>query len=102
MSLQITFFLGLTDGPRLNSGRITFIFLFIWGLLLYQFYSASIVGSLLGEPTRYINTLKDLLDSDLRVGIEDIAYNYDYFAVSITKSCSESESVIEGLKNLLY
>ncbi|XP_046753140.1 uncharacterized protein LOC124416256 [Diprion similis] len=73
---------GLTDGPQLISGRVVFIFLFIWGLLLYQFYSASIVGSLLAQHPRYINTLKDLLDSDLRVGIEDIAYNYDFFATT--------------------
>ena len=61
---------------------MVFLSLFIWGLLLYQFYSASIVGSLLSEPTRFINTLEDLVNSNLEVGIEDMAYNYDLFAVS--------------------
>ncbi|KAI4490035.1 hypothetical protein M0804_004217 [Polistes exclamans] len=74
---------GLSDGPRIYSGRIVFLSLFLWGLLLIQFYSASVVGSLLSEPPRFINTLKDLADSSLDVGIEDMAYNYDVLAVSI-------------------
>ncbi|XP_015592504.1 probable glutamate receptor isoform X2 [Cephus cinctus] len=73
---------GLTDSPRLYSGRIVFLSLFVWALLLYQFYSASIVGSLLAEPPRYINDLKDLLESNLEIGIDDIAYNYDFFATT--------------------
>ncbi|KAK2576493.1 hypothetical protein KPH14_005819 [Odynerus spinipes] len=70
---------GLSDGPRIYSGRIVFLSLFLWGLLLLQFYSASVVGSLLAEPPRFINTLKDLSDSSLEVGLEDMAYTYDYF-----------------------
>ncbi|XP_046823529.1 ionotropic receptor 75a-like [Vespa crabro] len=73
---------GLSDGPRIYSGRIVFLSLFLWGLLLIQFYSASVVGSLLSEPPRFINTLKNLSDSSLEVGIEDMAYNYDYLARS--------------------
>ncbi|KAI4485639.1 hypothetical protein M0802_012651 [Mischocyttarus mexicanus] len=73
---------GLSDGPRIYSGRIVFLSLFLWGLLLMQFYSASVVGSLLSEPPRFINTLKDLADSSLEVGIEDMAYNYDVLAKS--------------------
>nr|QNL15116.1 ionotropic receptor 64b [Aulacocentrum confusum] len=73
---------GLSDGPRLFSGRIVFLSLFLWGFLLYQFYSASVVGSLLAKKPRWINTLKDLADSNLEIGIEDIAYNYDFFATT--------------------
>lgn len=72
----------MSDGPRIYSGRIVFLSLFLWGLLLLQFYSASVVGSLLSEPPRFINTLKDLSDSNLDVGIENMAYNYDYFATT--------------------
>lgn len=74
---------GLSDGPRIYSGRIVFLSLFLWGLLLIQFYSASVVGSLLSESPRFINTLKNLSESSLEVGIEDMAYNYDYLAVSV-------------------
>ncbi|THK33133.1 ionotropic receptor 75a [Diachasma alloeum] len=73
---------GLSDGPRCISGRITFLTLFIWGLMLYQFYSASIVGSLLSGSSNWITTLQDLVDSDLEVGIEDMAYNHDFFATT--------------------
>ncbi|XP_046748190.1 ionotropic receptor 75a-like isoform X2 [Diprion similis] len=73
---------GLSDGPQLYSGRLVFLSLFLWTLLLYQYYSASIVGSLLAEPPRYIKTLQDLLDSDMPVGIEDIAYTRNHFATT--------------------
>ncbi|XP_033227797.1 ionotropic receptor 75a-like isoform X2 [Belonocnema kinseyi] len=71
-----------TDLPTFYSGRIAFLSLFVWGLLINQFYSASVVGFLLSEPTRFINTLEDLVNSNLEVGIEDMAYNYDVFATT--------------------
>lgn len=55
----------------------------MWALLMFQFYSASIVGSLLIEIPRYITTPQDILDSSLEVGYENSAYNYDFFAVTI-------------------
>ena len=74
---------GLSDTPRVISGRIVYVSLFLWAMLLYQFYSASIVGSLLAEKPRFIKTLKDLTESSLEVGIQDIAYNHDFFRASI-------------------
>lgn len=71
----------MSDGPRLYSGRIVFISLFLWALMLYQFYSASVVGSLLAVPPRFITTPQALLESTMELGAEDIAYNYDFFAV---------------------
>ncbi|XP_051154137.1 glutamate receptor-like [Leptopilina boulardi] len=67
------------DIPRFYSGRIVFITLFVWGFLMSQFYSASIVGSLLSAPTRFINTLDDLANSDLEIGVEDMGYNRNFF-----------------------
>ena len=49
---------------------------------MYQFYSASIVGSLLAPPPKFINNLIDLADSELHVASEDIPYSHDYFKVS--------------------
>lgn len=46
-----------------------------------QFYSASIVGSLLAEPVKFIKTLDDLANSDLDIGIEDLGYNHNLFEV---------------------
>lgn len=50
-------------------------------LLIYQFYSASIVSYLLMDPPRMINNLEDLRDSSLRAGVEDILIDRAYFAV---------------------
>lgn len=48
-------------------------------ILVYQYYSSYIVGSLLITPPRTINTLTDLINSNLKVGVEDLSYNKDYF-----------------------
>lgn len=50
---------------------------------MYQFYSASIVGSLLMTKPKTIKTLKNLIDSDLKIAIEDIVYTRDFFIVSM-------------------
>ena len=68
------------------SGRIIFFSLFTLGFLLYQFYSASIVGSLLSEPARFINTLEDLADSNLEVGMENADYTRNVLAVSLFRT----------------
>lgn len=54
----------------------------LFGFLVFQFYSASIVGSLLMEKPKTIKTLRNLIDSPLDAGIEDIVYNKDFFNVS--------------------
>lgn len=72
----------MSDTPRVYSGRIVYMSLFLWALLLYQFYSASIVGSLLSEKPRFIKSIKDLAESTLEVGIEDMPYNHDFFRVN--------------------
>ncbi|XP_065075518.1 uncharacterized protein Ir64a [Ochlerotatus camptorhynchus] len=71
--------LGLSEIPRLASGKCTSMFILIFGYLMFQYYSASIVGSLLMEPPKNIRTLRNLIDSRLSLGIEDIPYSRDYF-----------------------
>ena len=56
--------------------------MFLFGFLILQFYSGSIVGSLLMEKPARIKTLRQLIDSELKLGIEDIIYNRDYFKVN--------------------
>lgn len=75
------FSIGLSDGPKIFSGRIVFLSLFLWALMMYQFYSASIVGSLLAPPARFIKNLRDLADSNLQVEFEETPYAHDYFKV---------------------
>ena len=75
-------FTGSYDVPRFYSGRIVFLLLYIGSLFIYQFYSASIVGSLLAESPRFIRTVHDLLGTSMEIGIEDVGYNHNFLRVS--------------------
>jgi hypothetical protein len=59
--------------------------LLLFGFLIYQFYSGSIVSSIIDVKRESIKTLKDLTDSHLQLGLEDIIYDRDYFKVSLVK-----------------
>ncbi|XP_053691037.1 ionotropic receptor 75a-like [Sabethes cyaneus] len=82
LSLMIIFGIlcqqGFAAKTYLSSSRIILISTLIFSVLILQFYSTYIVGYLLITPPKFMNTLKHLLDSDLKILIEDIAYNADY------------------------
>ncbi|XP_054279258.1 ionotropic receptor 75a-like [Macrosteles quadrilineatus] len=63
--------------PRQVSSRLLFFFLFAWSTILYQFYTSSIVSSLLSPPRRYINTLQDLAHSPFIIGFEKVLTSKD-------------------------
>ncbi|XP_044264644.1 ionotropic receptor 75a-like [Tribolium madens] len=75
--------------PKMACGRITAISIFLLSVIIYQFYSASIVSHLLMKPTSKIKNLKDLTESTLKVGCEDIIYNKDLFAHTTDKVLKE-------------
>lgn len=68
--------------PQFTSRRCIIMLILLFGFFMFQFYSASIVGSLLMEKPKTIKTLRNLIDSPLKLGIEDILYNKDFFKVS--------------------
>ncbi|XP_023296637.2 uncharacterized protein LOC111679316 [Lucilia cuprina] len=70
---------GLSFSTFFFSGRCIVITSLFFSFSIYQFYSASIVGTLLMEKPKTIRTLKDLIHSNLEIGVEDIVYNRDYF-----------------------
>ncbi|XP_053954937.1 uncharacterized protein LOC128861075 [Anastrepha ludens] len=70
---------GLTFSTSFFSGRCVVLTSLLFAFAIYQFYSASIVGTLLMEKPKTIRTLRDLIHSSLEVGVEDIAYNRDFF-----------------------
>ncbi|KAH8289082.1 hypothetical protein KR044_000180, partial [Drosophila immigrans] len=70
---------GLGFSTAFISGRTIVITSLLFSFSIYQFYSASIVGTLLMEKPKTIKTLSDLVHSSLQVGVEDIVYNRDYF-----------------------
>ncbi|XP_044744950.1 glutamate receptor ionotropic, delta-1-like isoform X3 [Coccinella septempunctata] len=81
------------QGTTLNSnflcGRIVILFAFVLSLLIYQFYSASIVSILLMKPPTPIKTPEDLLNSQMECRSENILYNIDYFKRAIDKISSD-------------
>lgn len=81
---RLTFGKGTSETPRLTSRRCIVLLILLFGFLIFQFYSASIVGSLLMEKPKTIKTVRNLIDSPLELGIEEIPYNRDYFKVSFS------------------
>lgn len=76
------YFPGTTLETENVSGRIIMFVLFTFVIFLYTAYSACIVA-LLQSSTDSIKTLKNLLDSGLTLGVEDVVYNRHYFPVLI-------------------
>lgn len=84
-NFSLYFFVGIFRiRGNLLSMRVTIFLMMVFGFLIFQFYSGSIVSSLLKPKPNSIKTLRDLLDSQLMLGIDDVAYNRDYFNVRIS------------------
>ncbi|XP_037942980.1 ionotropic receptor 75a [Teleopsis dalmanni] len=65
---------------HLISTRTLIITTCIFSVMLLQFYSAFIVGSLLATLPHSITTVEALYNSSLDIGMEDVVYNYELFA----------------------
>lgn len=72
---------GFHDNIRGFSTKTVITMSLFLSFILFQFYSAFIVSSLLTEPTKTIKTVSDFTKSDLKGGSEDLQYNRDYFEV---------------------
>ncbi|KAF2892104.1 hypothetical protein ILUMI_14069, partial [Ignelater luminosus] len=68
--------------PKPTSGRFTLLSLLIMSLLLYNYYTSSIVSSLLSGLPPPFETIEELSHSDLEVGLEDIVYTRTLFEVT--------------------
>ncbi|XP_034662855.1 ionotropic receptor 75a [Drosophila subobscura] len=102
----------LQQGPatelfRLMSTRVLISASCIFSFMLMQFYGAFIVGSLLSDSPRSIVNLQALYESNLDLGMEDIAYNFAVFGnnsrqlvrdVYLKKICRSGEHNIITLK----
>ena len=73
---------GTPKVPNLLGGRIVTISVLMLSLMVYQFYSASIVSFLLMKPISTIKSAADIVKSTLKVGCENILYVQVYFHVS--------------------
>lgn len=73
---------GAESEPKSGSGRILTIFIYIFITFLYTSYTAFIVA-LFQSTTNNIQTIEDLLTSNIKLGAENTPYNHAFFAVSI-------------------
>lgn len=73
---------GTQTNTKAISDRIILFVTFMFSLVIYQFYNANVLSGLLNEQYNNIRNLKDLLESNLRAGVEDMLFNKDYFRVS--------------------
>jgi hypothetical protein len=70
----------MTDS-RWITGRIVLLNTYILALVINVYYSAFVVSSLLSAATQSIRNTRDLIDSSLAFGAEDISYNRLFFEV---------------------
>lgn len=80
---------GIIENSRRLSMRILFYSLIVFSMIIYQYYSSFIVSSLLTDPPKSIDSIRKLIDSDLKVGIEDLTYNHDFFDKATDKETLE-------------
>ncbi|XP_063233571.1 glutamate receptor ionotropic, delta-2-like [Bacillus rossius redtenbacheri] len=66
--------------------RFVFFLMLLLTVLLNTFYAAIVVSTLLNQQAQTINTAKDLIDSHLHFGAEDIIYNRPYFEVVLKEN----------------
>ncbi|XP_055543690.1 ionotropic receptor 75a-like [Wyeomyia smithii] len=62
----------------LTTRAIAFIVL-LFSSLMYQFYGAFIIGSLLTPPPKNLKTVRQLIDSNIHVTMENLFYHWDFF-----------------------
>lgn len=77
---------GIIGNFNSMQARIILLFSLILSIVCLQFYSASIVSSLLTPAPRTITTMKDLAESDLEVIMEDIPTSKAAFRVTIDEN----------------
>lgn len=74
----------MTRQNNLLSIRMTTFFLMLFGFIISQFYSGSIVSSLLDIKHESIKTVRDLFDSQLKLAMQNVPYDMDIFNVCIS------------------
>lgn len=75
----IIFQQGYSLEPLMISSRILTLTILVFSVLVSQFYSAYIVGTLLTEAPKSIKTMKRLMHSKLKFGIDDVPYILENF-----------------------
>lgn len=64
-------YLGTSMEPTKLSNRFIVLLMFVFSLVMYQFYSSSIVSGLLRKTVMNIDSIQKLVESGLDVGVDD-------------------------------
>lgn len=86
---------GYSGNIVLTSSRILVAAVLLFALLVYQFYSSFIVGSLLIEAPKNIKTMKQLLNSPLSFGQDEQPYVINNFQYA------QEESTVKLYKKIM-
>lgn len=80
---------GFMEELHKSSSRWVLIVFIMFSSIIYQFYNSYIVGSLLTDPPKTINNMRQLIDSELDIGIEEVTYNHDFLETSTDETVVE-------------
>ena len=61
--------------------RVLSVILHFFGLMVYSYYSAEVVGFLLSPSPRTLTTVDKLLDSPLDLWVENVSFHISHFEV---------------------
>ncbi|XP_058117915.1 ionotropic receptor 75a-like [Anopheles ziemanni] len=71
---------GFHGSTTVCSKKVLIIVMMGFSFLLVQFYSTFIVGYQLISPPKTINTLEKLVDSSVKMAVENYSFQHDFFA----------------------
>lgn len=77
---------GYSGKPWLTSSRVLTITMLLFSVLMFQFYSSFLVGSLLTDAPKNIKTVKQLLNSPFKFGIDVVPYIIDLLHITKDES----------------
>nr|XP_023023021.1 uncharacterized protein LOC111511243 [Leptinotarsa decemlineata] len=91
--------------PSHLGGRIIFLNILIISMMLYNYYTSSLVSSLLSSKPTMLTSIKELYESNLRVAIENQPYTITYIIQHIDniyiEKLNETKIYDSGKPNLL-
>ncbi|XP_044730435.1 ionotropic receptor 75a-like [Chrysoperla carnea] len=68
--------------PHRNSGKFLLFSILVSSVLVYNFYTSSVVSSLLSAKPKTLDTFQELARSPLQIGLEDQPYTRTIFQVT--------------------
>jgi hypothetical protein len=81
LALSNSSYSGTEINNKRTAWRILLLFALVQTVIVNNYYGASLVSSLVGPSQKTIRTVRDIIDSNLKVGYVNVSYNRDFFQV---------------------